>query len=101
MVRTALRLLEFGLPLADLLSLARDADAAMRGLADRAVDLFDDHVRKPIRDTAGDEDVASEQLVEAFRELLPAVTTLIAHHFRRVLLESAEERFELRTEERP
>ena len=101
MVRTALRLLEFGLPLADLLSLARDADAAMRGLADRAVDLFDDHVRKPIRDTAGDEDEASEQLVEAFRELLPAVTTLIAHHFRRVLLESAEERFELRTEERP
>lgn len=101
MVRTALRLLEFGLPLADLLSLARDADAAMRGLADRAVDLFDDHVRKPIRDTAGDEDAASEQLVEAFRELLPAVTTLIAHHFRRVLLESAEERFELRTEERP
>ena len=53
LVRTALRLLEFGLPLGDLLSLARDADAAMRGLAERAVDLFDEHVRKPIRDTAG------------------------------------------------
>ena len=55
MVRTALRLLEFGLPLADLLALARDADTAMRGLAERAVELFDEHVRKPIRDTAGDD----------------------------------------------
>ena len=94
LVRTALRLLEFGLPLGDLLGLARDADAAMRGLADRAVDLFDDHVRKPIRDTAGDDRRASDQMVEAFRELLPAVTTLVSHHFRRVLLEAAEERFD-------
>jgi DNA-binding transcriptional MerR regulator len=93
-VRTALRLLEFGLPLGDLLSLARDADVAMRGLAERAVDLFDEHVRKPIRDTAGDDDAAATQMVEAFRELLPAVTTLVSYHFRRVLLEAAEERIE-------
>jgi DNA-binding transcriptional MerR regulator len=94
LVRTALRLLEFGLPLGDLLGLARDADGAMRGLAERAVDLFDEHVRKPIRDTAGDSEGAAEQMVEAFRELLPAVTTLVSHHFRRVLLEVAEERIE-------
>ena len=94
LVRTALRLLEFGLPLADLLALARDADAAMRGLAERAVDLFDEHVRKPIRDTASDDERAAEQMVEAFRELLPAVTTLISHHFRRVLLETAEDHIE-------
>ncbi len=95
LVRTALQLLEFGLPLADLLALARDSDAAMRGLAERAVDLFDDHVRKPIRDTAGDDRRAAEQMVEAFRELLPAVQTLVSHHFRRVLLEIAEDRFEV------
>jgi len=94
LVRTALRLLEFGLPLPDLLSLARDADSAMRGLAERAVDLFDEHVRKPIRDTAGDDERAAEQMVEAFRELLPAVTTLVSHHFRRVLLETAEDHIE-------
>ncbi|MEX0985418.1 MAG: MerR family transcriptional regulator [Actinomycetota bacterium] len=93
-VRTALRLLEFGLPLADLLGLARDADAAMRSLAERAVDLFDDHVRTPIRDTSGDDPGSAAQVVEAFRELLPAVTTLVSHHFRRVLLETAEERIE-------
>ena len=94
LVRTALRLLEFGLPLGDLLGLARDADEAMRGLAERAVDLFDEHVRKPIRDTAGDDEGAAQQMVEAFRELLPAVTTLVSHHFRRVLLEVAEDRIE-------
>jgi len=94
LVRTALRLLEFGLPLPDLLGLARDADAAMRGLAERAVELFDEHVRKPIRDTAGDDEVAAAQMVEAFGELLPAVTQLVSHHFRRVLLETAEEHIE-------
>ena len=94
LVRTALRLLEFGLPLAELLSLARDADTAMRGLAERAVELFDEHVRKPIRDTAGDDERAAEQMVDAFRELLPAVTTLVSHHFRRVLLETAEDHIE-------
>lgn len=94
MVRTALRLLEFGLPLADLLGLARDADAAMRGLAERAVELFDEHVRKPIRDTAADDTAAAEQMVTAFGELLPAVTHLVSHHFRRVLLETAEAHIE-------
>ena len=93
-VRTALRLLEFGLPLGDLLSLAGDADRAMRGLADKAVELFDEHVRKPIRDTAADADGASDRMVEAFRELLPAVTLLVSHHFRRVLLEVAEDHIE-------
>ena len=93
LVRTALRLLEFGLPLPELLGLARDADGAMRALAERAVDLFDDHVRKPIRDTAGDERAAAAQMVEAFHELLPAVQALVSHHFRRVLLETAEGRF--------
>jgi DNA-binding transcriptional MerR regulator len=93
-VRTALRLLEHGLPLADLLALGRDVDEAMRAIADRAVQLFDDHVRRPIRDTAGDGPAAAEQMVDAFHELLPAVTALVAHHFRRVLLEAAEARIE-------
>jgi hypothetical protein len=94
LVRTALRLLEFGLPLGDLLALARDADEAMRGLADRAVELFDEHVRRPIRDTATGTDAASAHMVEAFQELLPAVTLLVSHHFRRVLLAVAEEHIE-------
>ncbi len=92
LVRTALRLLEFGLPLPGLLELAKDADTSMRRIAERAVQLFDDHVRKPIRDTAGED--AADRMVEAFDELLPAVTTLVASHFRRLVLETAENRLE-------
>ena len=94
MVRGALRLLEFGLPLGELLTLARDANAAMVALATRAVELFDEYVRKPIADTAGSDAAAAEQLVQAFDALLPAVTNLVANHFRRVLLAEAEERLE-------
>jgi DNA-binding transcriptional MerR regulator len=94
LVRRALRLLEFGLPLGGLLALAREAHGAMVPLAEHAVDLFDQHVRKPIRDTAATDDAAAEQTVEAFRELLPAVTELVSRHFRRVLLEVAEQHIE-------
>jgi len=93
-VRGALRLLEYGLPVSDLLALARDTNAAMVGLAARAVELFDRHVRKPIIDTSGSSEDAAGQLVEAFDVLLPAVTNLVANHFRRVLLAEAEERLE-------
>ena len=94
MVRAALNLLEFGLPLGDLLALARDTHTAMTSLAERAVELFDEHVRKPIRDTAATDEEAAAQMVEAFRTLLPAVTELVANHFRRVLLTVAEEHIE-------
>ncbi|MFB3739802.1 MAG: MerR family transcriptional regulator [Candidatus Velamenicoccus archaeovorus] len=90
MVRAALRLLEFGLPLGELLELARDTHRAMLELAERAVELFDEHVRKPIRDTAATDEEAAAQLVEAFGTLLPAVTELVGNHFRRVLLGVAE-----------
>jgi DNA-binding transcriptional MerR regulator len=93
-VRAALKLLEFGLPLGELLSLARQTHEAMLGLAQRAVELFDDHVRKPIRDSAASDEEAAARLVEAFRTLLPAVTDLVANHFRRVLLRVAEDHIE-------
>ena len=78
MVRGALRLLEYGLPLGELLELARDTNRAMVALASRAVELFDRYVRKPIRDTAASDEAAAAQLVEAFDALLPAVTNLVA-----------------------
>jgi len=51
-------------------------------------------VRKPIRDTASSDDRAARAMVEAFRELLPAVTDLVSNHFRRVLLATAEQHIE-------
>ena len=66
----------------------------MHGLAERAVELFDEHVRKPIRDTAASDGEAADQMVVAFAELLPAVTQLVSHHFRRAPLETAESHIE-------
>lgn len=86
-----LGLLEHGLPLAEVLDLARQHHAAMRAVAERAVDLFDTHIRQPLRRSGAPPDEAAERLVEAFVALLPATTTLVAHHFRRVLLAVAHE----------
>jgi DNA-binding transcriptional MerR regulator len=86
-----LRLLEQGLPLPELLELAREHNAAVRATAERAVRLFDTYVRQALRARGAPEDVAAERLVSAFEEVLPATLTLVNHHFRRTLLAVAEE----------
>jgi DNA-binding transcriptional MerR regulator len=94
MVRYGLRLLEAGLPLGALLDLAATYTRSARETAEQAVELFDEHIRKPIKTAGLPDDEAAARLVAAFRELLPAVTALVAHHFRRVLLAIAEEHIE-------
>ncbi|MCA1832704.1 MAG: MerR family transcriptional regulator [Actinomycetota bacterium] len=89
-----LALLEAGVPLSELLALARDHDTSARRTAERAVELFDTYVRSSIRSTVDDDAMAAEKLVEAFRKMMPATTTLVAHHFRRVLLAAAQARIE-------
>lgn len=89
-----LRLLEAGLPLPEVLDLARQHHLAMRDVAERAVELFDRHVRRPLRDSRLDDDVAAARLVDAFTTLLPATTELVTHHFRRTLLNVAQEHIE-------
>jgi DNA-binding transcriptional MerR regulator len=93
-VQQGLRLIEQGLPLPDLLALAHDHHEKTRAIAETAVGLFDEYVRAPLRASDLPDDEKAERLVEAFRVLLPAVTTLVAHHFRRVLLEVAQEHLE-------
>jgi DNA-binding transcriptional MerR regulator len=94
MVRHGLRLLDAGLPINDLLSLAAGYSTSARQVAEEAVQMFDEHVRTPIRDSGLSEEEAADKVVAAFRELLPAVTALVSHHFRRVLLAVAEEHIE-------
>ncbi|MBM3660296.1 MAG: MerR family transcriptional regulator [Actinobacteria bacterium] len=94
LVRGGLALLEAGFPLADLLSLAGRHDAATHAIAEDAVRLFDEHVREPLRAQPLTDDERAERLVAAFRTLLPTITTLVAHHFRRVLLEVAQTHLE-------
>jgi DNA-binding transcriptional MerR regulator len=93
-VQAGLAFLGAGIPLPELLALARRHDQAVRQTAEEAVELFDTHVRQSLRQTDLSPDVRAARLVEAFDLLLPAATSLVAHHFRRVLLEVAQEHLE-------
>jgi DNA-binding transcriptional MerR regulator len=93
-VTAGMRLVEAGFPIDQLLVLARAHHGATRAIAAQAVAMFDEHIRRPLRDSDLDDDAKAQRLVDAFEVLLPAVTALVAHHFRRVLLEVAQEHLE-------
>jgi len=90
LARTALALLNERLPLAELIGLAIHQADATRDVVDRAIDLFDRHVR---RDATGTERDPAE-VIESFRRMLPAVTALVANHFQRTLVSRALARLE-------
>jgi len=90
LARQALRLLQEGLPLTELLALAIHHSDNVREVVDRAIELFDRHIR---RDKEGRERDPDE-VVDAFRRLLPTVTALVAHHFHRTLVARALARLE-------
>ena len=85
MARAGLELVNGGFPLGALLDLARDHAGHVREVTERAIDLFDDHVRK--RPDGSPNDPA--QVVETFRVLLPQVTRLVAAHFQQTLVSGA------------
>ncbi|HEY6623402.1 MAG TPA: hypothetical protein VIX85_06190, partial [Acidimicrobiales bacterium] len=94
--RAGLALLEWGVPLSSLLELGRRHHAATESVAREAVELFSVHVRGSLREQGAEEDDAARtaRLVEAYAELLPAVTTLVGHHFTRTLLKAALDHIE-------
>jgi DNA-binding transcriptional MerR regulator len=83
MARAGLAILQAGFPLADLFRLAAEHARHVTDVTDRAIDLFDDHVRKQR---------PAPEVTAAFRELLPQVTRLVALHFQRTLVNRALER---------
>lgn len=87
--RSALFFLESGIPLQRLLETAQIHVANIEEVCDRAIDLFDDHVRKagPAADNA-------QAITGVFRELLPQVTKVVALHFQRTLVNRALKRLE-------
>ncbi len=93
-VRAGQALLDSGVPISELLALAREHDAAIGGIAEQAVDLFARFVRDPIRAREPDEERAAAEMVAALQTMLPAATDIIAHTFRRRLLQAARERIE-------
>lgn len=86
MLRAALSILQQGFPLHDLLQLAIQHDRSIRQSVDAAIELFNRYVRR-----SGQEEADPDKVAEVFRELLPAVTRLVALHFQRTLLNRAFE----------
>lgn len=82
MVRSALEILGMGMPLDRLLELAAEHASNVDRLAEQAIDLFDDFVRKP----RGEDDEAVRRV---FERLLPQATQIVALHFQRVVVARA------------
>lgn len=88
-VRAGLTLLDAGLPLAELLTIARHTDEAIQSIASHAVDAFIAFVRDGVHGTAATPTEAVTRLVTAYEQMLPATETLVAHHLRRRLINEA------------
>jgi len=93
LMRAGRILVEAGLPLQELLGLASRHARSVDEVCEAAIDLFDDHIRKVAPD--GDD---PEVVAEAFRDLLPRVTRLVALHFQRTLVNRAMERLRAKGE---
>ncbi len=91
-VRAGLSLLESGLPLGELLQIARRADDSLRDLAEHAVDAFDRFVRDGVEAETTDPDEVARRLDDAYTEMLPAAARLVGGHFARLLVLGARRR---------
>jgi DNA-binding transcriptional MerR regulator len=85
MLRSALAILGMGLPLDRLLELGAQHAQHIDRLAEQAIDLFDDSIRKP----HGEDDEAVSRI---FERLLPQATEVVALHFQRTIVARALER---------
>jgi len=94
MARAALALLSAGFPLDELLALAVRHARATQETAERAIDLFDRHVRGRGRAPGDPDGRAPGEITEAFRTLLPEATRLVALHFQRTVVNRALRRLE-------
>jgi hypothetical protein len=88
-------LVESGLPLGDLLDLARRMDSAMQPIAEQAIEMFSRFVRDSVEVNSDSDEEAAQQLVKAFSEMLPAASKMVEHHFRALLLEGAKRRLRI------
>jgi DNA-binding transcriptional MerR regulator len=86
-------ILEIGFPLPAILEHSIAHAHNIEETCDRAIELFDEHVRKS--GPAANNDRA---VTDAFRKLLPQVTRLVALHFERTLVNRALQRLKTREE---
>ncbi|HEX3508111.1 MAG TPA: MerR family transcriptional regulator [Candidatus Dormibacteraeota bacterium] len=93
-IAAGMQLIAAGVPLTELMDVAKDYSAAVDRTARAAVELFDHHVRERIQSEGGDADAAEHTLLELFNQLLDASGTLVRHHFQRTVLRAAREHIE-------
>lgn len=93
-VRAGLEMVTAGLPLAELLEVARRADRALKPVAEAAVDTFVRFVSDPLEASASTSEEAQTRLIDALETMLPAAGRLVAHHFQRLLIDGARRRLE-------
>lgn len=91
-VRAGMELVGTGLPLAELLDLARRMHESLVPLAGEAVDMFVRFVRDAVAGAAEDEAEASDRILTAFTSALPATERLVSGHFRSLVLAAARRR---------
>jgi hypothetical protein len=94
-IKSGMTLVESGLPLGDLLDLARRMDSAMQPIAEQAIEMFSRFVRDSVEVNSDSDEEAAQQLVKAFSEMLPAASKMVEHHFRALLLEGAKRRLRI------
>ena len=90
LARAALAVIGAGFPLAELLDLARCHAEHIQQICDAAAELFERQVRL----TPEGQERPAEETADRFRELLPAVTKMVAYHFQRTLVNSGLRRLE-------
>jgi len=93
LLRAGYSIVRAGLPVDDFLDLAREHARDTQRIADKAIALFDRHLRK--RDAATQD---TESTAKAFRALLPQVTNLVGRYFQRTLVNRALQRFSEKTQ---
>jgi len=93
-IAAGLKLLEAGVPLGDLMDLGREHAESVERTSQRAVELFDRHVRERIQAAGRDPADAERELLDLFNQLLEASGTLVRHHFERTLIRAAREHVE-------
>jgi DNA-binding transcriptional MerR regulator len=93
MLKSVLEILGMGLPLDRLLELGAQHAQHIERLAEQAIDLFDDSIRKP----RGEEDQSVRRI---FERLLPQATQVVALHFQRTIVARALARLRASGDER-
>ncbi|MFB0977566.1 MAG: MerR family transcriptional regulator [Myxococcota bacterium] len=93
MLGSGLSVLGAGLPLTEFLEIAAQHDHNIRDVSEKGIDLFDDHVRKVAAN--GDD---PEVVAQAFQQVLPQLTKLVALHFQRTLVNRAMKRLRAKGE---